>query len=106
MSEFNNFREKTLKEIRLWAWVAAVLPLAALAGIFFLWVFGTGRWFNIAMVIGETTMFTVAIIWWWWAIYVINKLVRQWDLTRERVVEVLTEVQNIKGIVKTLDSDK
>ena len=106
MNEFNKFREKTLKEIRLWAWVAAVLPLVALAGIFFIWVFGTGKWFNIAMVLGETTMFTVAVIWWWWAIYVINKLVKQWDITRERVSEVLTEVKNIKGLVKTLDSDK
>jgi hypothetical protein len=100
MSEFNNFRDKTLREIRLWAWAAAVLPMAALAGLFFVWTFGTGQLFNIAMVIGETTMFTVAVIWWWWAIFVINKLVRQWDLTRSRVCEVLGEVKEIKTIVK------
>lgn len=99
MSEFNNFRNKTLREIRLWAWAAAVLPISALAGLFFVWTYGTGQWFNIAMIIGETTMFTVAVIWWWWAIYVINKLVRQWDLTRERVSEVLNDVKEVKALV-------
>jgi hypothetical protein len=77
-----------------------VLPITALAGIFFIWTFGTNSVFNVAMVVGETTMFSVAVIWWWWAIYVINKLVRQWDMTRGRVGEVLLEVREIKDIVK------
>lgn len=102
MNEFNTFRAKTLREIRLWAWAAAVLPLAGLAGIFFVWVFGTGHLFNVAMIVGETTMFTVAVIWWWWAIYVIKKLVKQWDMTRERVVEVTTSIKEIKDIVTSL----
>lgn len=100
--EFNNFRNKTLRQIRIWAWLAAVLPITALAGIFFIWTYGSRTWFDIAVTAGETTMFGVAVIWWWWAIYVINKLVRQWDITRERVSDVLTDVKEIKGIVQTV----
>lgn len=103
MVEFNNFKGKTLKEIRLWAWAAAVLPLSALAGIFFIWVFGTGTLFNIAMVIGETTMFAIAVAWWWWALYVMRRLIRQWDDTRTNVGQVLEDIKDIKTIVKELD---
>lgn len=104
--EFEKFRTKTIKEIRIWAWLAAVLPLSALAGTFFVWVFGTDSLFRTAMVIGETTMFTVAVVWWWWAIYVIKRLVNQWDNTRGRVIEVLDEVKDIKEMIKQAESDK
>jgi len=104
-TEFNNFRDKTLRQIRIWAWVAAVLPITALAGIFFIWTFSPSSILNTAVVIGETTMFSVAVIWWWWAIFVINKLVRQWDTTRERVVEVLVELKDIKSIVQNTTPD-
>ena len=100
MGEFNDFRHKTLKEIRLWAWVAAVLPITALAGIFFIWVFGTKELFDTAMVVGETTMFAVAVIWWWWALYVIRKLLVQWETTRANVADVLTELRAVKGIIR------
>jgi len=105
--EFNNFRNKTLRQIRIWAWIAAVLPITALAGIFFIWTYGNKGVFGTAMIIGETTMFGVAVIWWWWAIYVINKLVRQWDMTRDRVIEVLADIKDIKGLVqKSIPDDK
>lgn len=103
MGEFNNFREKTIREIRLWAWAAAVLPITSLAGIFFIWVFGSSTMFDISMVIGETVMFGTAVFWWWWALYVIKKLVSQWDTTRQNVGEMLTEVKEVKKIIRELD---
>lgn len=104
MSEFNNFRNKTLKEIRLWAWAAAVLPITALAGIFFVWSFGTKTLFDISMIIGETVMFGTAVGWWWWALYVMKKLLGQWDTTRKNVGEVLTEVKEVRDIIKDINS--
>jgi hypothetical protein len=106
MGEFTQFRSKTIREIRIWSWLAAVLPMAALACTFFIWAFGTDSMFKIAMVIGETTMFTVAVIWWWWAIYVIRRLVDQWDVTRGRVSDVLEEINSIKTIVKDVNPYK
>lgn len=100
MSDFNDFRNKTIKEIRIWAWLAAVLPLMALAGVFFIWTFGTDTLFARAMIFGEVSMFTIAVIWWWWAIYVINKLVRQWDATRAKVSDLLVEVKDINKTFK------
>lgn len=107
ITKFSNFREKAIREIRLWAWAAAVLPLSGLAAIFFVWSFGTNYWFNVAMVVGETLMFTIAVFWWWWALYTMRRLVHQWDSTRENVVSVLEEVGEIKSIVsETFKRDK
>jgi hypothetical protein len=94
-----NFREKTLKEIRMWAWAAAVLPITALAGIFFFWTFGFDSWIGRAMVIGETTMFAVAVIWWWWAMYVIKQVVNSWATTNRSILDVLNEVKEVRSIV-------
>lgn len=97
-----DFKSKTIRQIRIWAWAAAVLPITALSGIFFIWRFFDGTWLGIAMIIGETTMFLVAVIWWWWAMYVMRNLVNHWDETREKVHEVLHDVKGIRGIIQEI----
>lgn len=107
MENINNFKTKTIKQIRLWAWTAAVLPITALAGIFFVWRFGTDNLLSVSMIVGETTMFLFAVIWWWWAMYILRNLVKQWDETKERVHDVLTDIKDIKSIViEVLKEDK
>lgn len=99
MAKINDFRKQTINQIRLWAWAAAVLPITALAGIFFVWRFFDGTIFGWAMTIGETTMFIVAVTWWWWAMYVMRNLVNHWDETRESVKDVLNDVRHMRNIV-------
>lgn len=95
-----NFRNKISREIRLWAWAAAVLPITSLACLFFIWAFGTNRILDIAMATGGTIMFSVAVFWWWWALHTIKKLIENWNITRENVIIVLEEVKEVKNIVK------
>ena len=99
MKTINDFKTNTIKQIRIWAWAAAVLPITALAGIFFVWRFFDGTTLGIAMIIGETTMFAIAVTWWWWAMYILRNLVNHWDETREKVRDVLVEVKDIKNVV-------
>lgn len=96
----NDFKTNTIREIRLWAWAATVLPITGLAGIFFLWFVGTDSLLNLAITIGGTLMFAIAVVWWWWAIRTMRNLVRQWDVTKVKVIEVLDEVVEIRTIVK------
>jgi protein-S-isoprenylcysteine O-methyltransferase Ste14 len=96
----NDFKTKTIREIKLWAWAATVLPLTGLAGIFFLWFVGTDSLLNLTITIGGTVMFAVAVVWWWWAIRTMRNLVTQWDTTKVKVIEVLDEVVEIRTIVK------
>ena len=97
-----NFRNKVLTEIRWWAWAAAVLPISSLATLFFIWAYGTDRMFNMAMVIGSSSMFVIAVVWWWWALYSIKTLVSHWDETRNNVKDVVIEVKAIKGLVRDI----
>ena len=102
-----SFKETTIRQIRLWAWAAAVFPITALAGIFFVWTFGTSTWVSIAMIVGETIMFSIAVVWWWWAMYILKNLVQHWDDTKTKVVDVLNDVKEIRSIVvEVLKEDK
>lgn len=97
--KFSDFKTQTIKQIRLWAWAAAVLPITALAGIFFVWRFFDNTALGYAMITGETAMFAIAVIWWWWAMYVLRNLVKHWDETRENVKDVLQDVKSIRSVV-------
>lgn len=102
-----NFKLDTIKQIRLWAWAAAVFPITALAGIFFVWTFGTSSILNWIIIIGETIMFSLAVIWWWWAMYILRNLVNHWDETKDKVQDVLVDLKEIKSIVvEVLKEDK
>lgn len=97
-----NFKTKTITQIRLWAWAAVVLPITALAGIFFVWKFFDGTTFSMAIITGETIMFCIAVIWWWWAMYTMRNLVKQWDETKEKVREVSVDIKDMKSVVLDL----
>lgn len=102
-----DFKTKTISQIRLWAWTAAVLPIIALAGTFFVWKFFDGTVLGYVMITGETIMFAIAVIWWWWAMYVMRNLVQHWDDTKEKVSDVLNDVKEIRNIVvEVLKEDK
>lgn len=98
----NSFRKKTLKEIKIWAWAATVLPITALAGLFFLHYFGWDSLVGQALIIGATIMVCFAVIWWWWAIYTIAKVTDILDTSVAQFNEVKKELGNIKEEIKTL----
>ena len=102
-----DFKSNTIRQIRIWAWLAAVLPITALAGLFFIWRFSPSTFLDYAFVTGETIMFSIAVIWWWWAMYTMRNLVKQWDKTKTDVKDVLTDVKDIKSVIMdTLSKDK
>ena len=96
----SDFKTNTIKQIKMWAWAAAILPISALAGLFFVWRFFDGSVLGYVMIAGETAMFTIAVIWWWWAMYVLRNLVSQWDVTKDNVREVLAEVTEIRSNIQ------
>lgn len=103
---FKEFGERTIKEIRLWFWAAAVVPVTALATIFFVWVFGTDDALRAAMTIGASIMFATAVIWWWWALHSIYQLIALWTRTETTVAEVRQDLKHIKGSIRELFFDK
>lgn len=105
MKGTKNFRDKTLREIKWWAWLAAVAPMSALAIIFFLWVFGYNTVIQELMVIGFATMFSIAVVWWWWALAKIAKVTDTLGRTINSFDSVKQELQEIKKDIKDLGAE-
>lgn len=106
MEEFKN---QTLKELKWWAWAATVLPIGALAFVFFAWLYGLDNWINIAMVVGSASMFVIAVVWWWWVIKVVKCLIDMWTETGQNLQDVSTTVKEIRSLVQeavSSDNDK
>lgn len=102
-----DFRNNTIRQIRIWAWAATVLPITALAGIFFVYTYLDKTIFGQVLAYGQTVMFAVAVVWWWWAMYTMRNLVRHWDETRDKVKEVSVDVKEIRSVIlETLSRDK
>lgn len=95
------FKQRTIQQLKWWVWAAAVLPLSALAAMFFIWVYDLDHWINVVMVTGSTTMFIIAVSWWWWAIRVVRCLLDLWSDTSRGLGEVSTTVKEIRTIIKT-----
>lgn len=100
IKEHLDFRNKTLREIRWWAWAASIMPVSCLAALFFIWAYGTDRVYNIAMITGSSLMMVIAVLWWWWALHAIKTLVNHWDETRDNVKEVVVEVKGLRALVR------
>lgn len=96
----------TLRQIKIWIWLAAILPLSALAGVFFIWRFYDGTVLGNVLIGGEILMFTVAVIWWWWAMYSMRNLVKHWGKTNDKVADVLTEIRDMKDSVEQVFAGK
>lgn len=97
-----NFRNKTLREIRWWAWAAAVMPISCLAALFFIWAYGTDSMYRIAMITGSSTMFVIAVVWWWWALHAIKTLIDHWDETSSNVKNVVDDIKDLNAFVRTI----
>jgi membrane protein YdbS with pleckstrin-like domain len=97
---FRKFGEKKIKEIKIWTWAAVILPITGLAGIFFIWTFGTTELLNTSIVIGATIMFAMAVFWWWWALHSLYNLLLLWRRTEYNVAEVSMDLKEIKQAIR------
>jgi hypothetical protein len=101
------FSEKVLKEIKWWAWAAAVLPISALAAIFFIWAFGTKTMFDIAVISGATFMFATAAVWWWWIIWTVSRIMKKDRKVAQDLKETTTAIKILKrDIAEIFSKDK
>lgn len=94
------FYNQKLKEIKIWAWAATVLPISALAGLFLMEFIGLDDYKRIALTVGATIVFTFSVIWWWWALYTISKITHFLSESSEKFSEVKEEIKLVKEEIK------
>jgi hypothetical protein len=95
-----NSHQKTLRQIKLWAWAATVLPTTFLAALFFIRIIGLENVYYQLLVAGATFMFGIAVVWWWWAIYAIAKVTEILDTSSTKVDIIVEEIENLKEDIK------
>lgn len=100
MRVIRDFSERALDHIKVWTWAAAVLPITALAGIFFIWAFGSKSLFELAITTGATIMFAVAAVWWWWIIWIVSKIIRKDRKVAEDLKNTTEDIKNIKHLFR------
>lgn len=100
MGRILNLNTKILRQINLWSWLASILPLTALAGLWFAWAFGSHSVLNIIMVIGGVSMFAVAVVWWWWAIHVMRYLLSHWENADVGIQGISQDIKEIRVLVE------
>lgn len=100
-----DFHTRALSQISIWAWAATVLPLVALAGLFFLECIGLRSYYHMTLTIGATVMFAISVVWWWWALYTIAGVTSTLGKTSEKLDVVIDEVVDIKKEVSEIKKD-
>lgn len=98
-----DFHQKKLKQIKIWAWAAAVLPISSLAGLFFVRYIGTETYYDVALVIGASIMFAIAVIWWWWALYTIAQVTNILGNIADKFKDVGSDIRQIKKDISQSD---
>ena len=91
------FSKKAIKDIKLWAWLATVLPITSLAGLFFLEFIGISSNIRLLLTLGATLMFLISVVWWWWAIYTIATIAKNLSTTIDRFDDVKKDLKSIKN---------
>lgn len=104
MSEANQFTETNIKKVKLWIRAATILPITALSGIFFIWMFGNDDIFDVAIIVGATIMFGTAVGWWWWIIEIILILLKKERKATEDMTENKIEMRSLKKLVREIYS--
>jgi hypothetical protein len=82
-----------------------VLPLVALAGLFFLEFIGLRSYYHVTLTIGATVMFSISVVWWWWALYTIASVTSTLGKTSEKLDAVIDEVVDVKKEVSEIKKD-
>lgn len=97
-----DFHKKKLKEIKIWAWLAAVLPISFLAALFLIYLIGLETLYQKTLVTGGVIMFALSVTWWWWALHTIGSVTYILGKTLDKFRNVNQELDSIKKDIKDL----
>jgi hypothetical protein len=98
------FRNKIIRNIRLWALLAVVLLIVGVVYIAAVWLYGSAEMFEKSIIVAPGLMLVVIVVWWWWTVRTISTLIDHWNETRDDIGTVVVEVKAIKQLVREIIS--
>lgn len=92
----DHFARRTYKEVKLWDWLARILPLTVLTVLTVAYFF---KWTNVVELVLDITVivfFLTCFVWWYWAIYKIAVAVKYIRMSQEKFTEIKREISEFK----------
>lgn len=90
------FARKTYKEVKIWDWLARILPLSVLAVLSICYFFKWNDAIELILEVSVAVFFIVCFVWWYWAIYKIAVAVRYMRQSQERFKQLKAELSKFK----------
>lgn len=100
------FEKKTFKEVKIWDWLARLLPLTVLAVASIFHFFQWKSALDLILEISLIVFLVVSFIWWYWAIYKIAITVNYMRTTQQKFLDVIAELRNVKKELNKDDSNR
>lgn len=91
-----DFHKKSLKQIKLWAWAASVLPVVGIVALILIKLFGTDDIYSVIVIIGGTIIFSVSVVWWWWVMWTIAQVTTMLSHTSTSLDTVKKDLSTIR----------
>lgn len=91
-----DFHKKSLKQIKLWAWAASVLPVVGIVALILIKLFGTDDIYSVIVIIGGTIIFSVSVVWWWWVMWTIAQVTTMLSHTSTSLDTVQNDLSTIR----------
>lgn len=91
-----DFHQKSLKQIKLWAWAASVLPVVGIVALILIKLFGTDDIYSVIVIIGGTIIFSVSVVWWWWVMWTIAQVTTMLSHTSTSLDTVKKDLSTIR----------
>ena len=95
-ADAENFARKTYKEVKIWDWLARILPLTALTCLAVAYFFKWSTAIELVLDITVVIFFLTCFVWWYWAIYKIAVAVKYIRLSQEKFVEIKEDISQFK----------
>lgn len=90
------FARRTYKEVKIWDWLARILPLSVLAILSVCYFFKWNTAIELILEVSIVVFIVVCFIWWYWAIYKIAITVKYLRSSQERFKELKAELARFK----------
>ena len=95
-----NFARKTYREVKIWDWLARILPLTALTCLAVAYFFKWSTAIELVLDITVVLFFLTCFVWWYWAIYKIAVAVKYIRLSQEKFSEIKEDLNDFKKSVR------
>lgn len=92
------------KAIKIWSASAKVMPITALALLFFTTFIGWEDNIRIMLIVMCTVFFSVSVIWWWWVLGAVGKWMETIQHSTDSLSSIKDEIKEVKKEIERVSN--